>query len=147
MLELDLTAADNNGYKNFKVGANKCWITSVSSKTSQNGNKMLVINLRDKEGATLKDHLVLTESAMWRVKQFLKACQLPHNGKVTIDEKDITGRHIIVNCYAEAYTKQDGTEGTAMRIKEFIIDKDFSFAPKTETTPSEEKIAEEDIPI
>jgi hypothetical protein len=140
MLELDLTAADNNGYKNFKIGANKCWITGVSSKTSQSGNKMLVIKLRDKEGATLKDHLVLTESAMWRVKQFLKACQLPHNGKVSIDEKDITGRHIIVNCYAEAYKKQDGSDGTLIRVKEFIVDNDYSFAPKEEpkTEPKEE---------
>lgn len=147
MLELDLTAADNNSYKNFKVGANKCWITGVSSKTSQSGNKMLVINLRDKEGATLKDHLVLTESAMWRVKQFLKACQLPHNGKVSIDEKDITGRHIIVTCYAEAYTKQDGTEGTAIKVKEYSIDKDYSFAPKTEATPSEEKKKDDEVPF
>ena len=139
MLELDLTAADNNGYKDFKVGANKCWITNVTSKLSQSGNKMLVVMLRDKEGATLKDHLVLTESAMWRVKQFLKACQLPHNGKVSIDEKDITGRHIIVNCYAEAYKKDDGTEGTSIKVKEFIMDKDYSFAPKTEAVPSEEK--------
>ena len=146
MLELDLTAADNNGYKDFKVGANKCWITSVTSKLSQSGNKMLVVMLRDKEGATLKDHLVLTESAMWRVKQFLKACQLPHNGKVSIDEKDITGRHIIVNCYAEAYKKDDGTEGTSIKVKEFIMDKDYSFAPKTEAVPSEEK-KDDEVPF
>lgn len=147
MLELDLNQATDNGYKNFKVGMNKCWITNVVKKTSQNGNDMLVVLLKDKEGATLKDHLVLTPAAMWRVKQFLKACQLPHNGKVTIDEKDITGRHIIVNCYAEAYKKDDGTEGTSMKVKEFIMDADYSFAPKEVAQPKQESGSEEDIPI
>ena len=147
MIELDLTAADNNGYKNFKVGANKCFVTSVSSKLSQNGNKMLVVMFRDKEGATLKDHLVLTESAMWRVKQFLKACQLPHNGKVSIDEKDITGRPLIVNCYAEAYKKDDGTEGTAIRVKEFIIDKDYSLPPSMQQAPEEKKPVQDEVPF
>lgn len=144
MLELDLTAVEG-GYKNFKVGQNKCWITSVAKKDSQNGNKMLVVNLRDKEGATLKDHLVLTPAAMWRVKQFLKACQLPHNGKVVIDEKDLTGRHIIVNCYAEAYKKQDGSDGTLIRVKEFIVDNDYSFAPKEE--PKAEPKEESAVPF
>lgn len=141
MIELDLTAADS-GYKNFKVGSNKCWITSVSKKTSQSGNPMLIVNLLDKEGATLKDHLVLTQQAMWRVKQFLKACQLPHSGKVTIDEKDITGRHLIVNCLAEAYTKDDGTEGTAIKVKEYLVDNDYSFVK-----PEEAKKATEDSNI
>lgn len=137
MIELDLTAADS-GYKNFKVGSNKCWITSVSKKTSQSGNPMLLVNLRDSEGATLKDHLVLTQQAMWRVKQFLKACQLPHSGKVTIDEKDITGRHLIVNCLAEAYTKDDGTEGTAIKVKEYLVDNDYSFVKPEETKKATE---------
>lgn len=145
MIELDLSAVQDNGYKNFKVGQNKCWITNISKKTSQSGNPMLLVNFRDKEGATLKDHLVLTQSAMWRVKQFLKACQLPHNGKVTIDEKDITGRHLIVNCFAEAYKKDDGTEGTAIKVKEFLVDNDYSFA-KPEAVV-EEKEEETDIPL
>lgn len=146
MIELDLSAVQDNGYKNFKVGQNKCWITNISKKTSQSGNPMLLVNFRDKEGATLKDHLVLTQSAMWRVKQFLKACQLPHTGKVTIDEKDLTGRHLILNCIAEAYTKDDGTEGTAIKVKEFLVDNEYSFT-KPEAVKEENKKEGSDIPF
>jgi len=130
MIELDLSQATDNGYKNFKPGMNKCWVTNVVKKTSTNGNAMLVVMFRDAEGATLKDHLVLTPAAMWRVKQFLKACQLPHSGKVTINESDIEHRRLILNCYAEAYKKDDGTEGTSMKVKEFLQDPNFSVAPK-----------------
>lgn len=146
MIELDLSAVQDNGYKNFKVGQNKCWITNISKKTSQSGNPMLLVNFRDKEGATLKDHLVLTQSAMWRVKQFLKACQLPHTGKVTIDEKDIMGRHLIVHCFAEAYKKDDGTEGTAIKVKEFLVDNEYSFT-KTEAVEEEKKAEGSEVPF
>lgn len=143
MLELDLTKAENKEYKNFKVGKNKCYINGVLLKNSQAGNKMLEVRMRDEEGATLVDRLVLTEKAMWRVKQFLKACQLPHNGKVSIDEKQLLNRHFIVDCVAEAYTKQDGTEGTAIKVKEYIEDPDFSFGDDVK----QEEVKEEDIPL
>lgn len=144
MLELDLTNVQNNEYKNFKVGKNKCYINGVLLKNSQAGNRMLEVRMRDAEGATLVDRLVLTDKAMWRVKQFLKACQLPHSGKVTIDEKQLISRHLIVDCVAEAYKKDDGTDGTAIKVKTYIEDPDFSFGDEVkEEAPKEE----EDIPL
>jgi hypothetical protein len=143
MIELDLTNVKETEYKNFKVGKNKCYINGVLLKKSQAGNNMLEVRMRDAEGATLTDKLVLTEKAMWRVKQFLKACQLPHSGKVNIDEKQLLSRHLIVDCVAEAYTKQDGTEGTAIKVKQYIEDPSFSFG---DDAPKEE-IKEDDIPL
>lgn len=146
MLELDLSQVKESQHKNFNVGKNKCYVNGVFLKTSQAGNKMLEVRMRDAEGATLIDKLVLTDKAMWRVKQFLKACQLPHNGKVSIDEKQIVGRHFIVDCVAEAYTKQDGTEGTAIKVKEYLVDNDFSFIDEKKVAELEEK-QYDDVPL
>lgn len=144
MLELDLTKVQNNEYKNFKLGKNKCYINGVLLKNSQAGNRMLEVRMQDAEGATLVDRLVLTDKAMWRVKQFLKACQLPHSGKITIDEKQLLNRHLIVDCFAESYKKDDGTDGTAIKVKTYIEDPDFSFIDEVKEDGPK---AEEDIPL
>ena len=103
MIEIDLSAVPEREYKNFEVGMNKCYVNSIKKTTSQSGNPMLEVWFKRADGAALKDHLVLTPAAMWRVQTFLKACQLPHKGKVSFDEKDILSRHLIVECMAEAY--------------------------------------------
>jgi len=144
MLELDLTNVKSNEYKNFNVGKQKCYINGVLLKTSQAGNKMLEVRFSNADGAKLIDKLVLTDKAMWRVQQFLKACQLPHKGKVNIDEKQLLGRHLIVDCIAESYTKQDGSEGTAIKVKSYIEDPAFSFADEV-TEPEEKEY--DDVPL
>ena len=142
MIELDLSEVQNNTtYKNFDVGMNKCYVNSIKKTTSKNsGNAMLEVWLKRADGATLKDHLVLTPAAMWRVQTFLKACQLPHTGKLKFEEKDILSRHLIVECMAEAYKTQDGQDGTSIKVKKYLADSDFNYeiidkvsAPKEET--------------
>ena len=144
MLNLDLTKVESKEYVNFPVGKNKCWVSNVFKKTPQGGgNSYLEVKLTDGK-ATLVDKLYLTDKAMWRVQQFLKACQLPHKGNVQIDENDIRNRHIIVECVAEAYKKQDGTDGTVIKVKNYIEDSDFSFPTQSEGPVS--NVAEDDIP-
>ena len=139
MIEIDLSEVKNNNtYKNFDVGANKCYVNSIKKAMSQSGNEMLEVWLKRADGATLKDHLVLTPAAMWRVQTFLKACQLPHTGKLRFDEKDILSRHLIVECFAEAYTNKDGQEGTVMKVKKYLKDSDFNYELIQQATAKEE---------
>ena len=147
MLELDLTNVESKEFSNFPVGKTKCWVNKVVKKAPQGqGNPFLEVKLTDGT-ALLTDRIYLTDKAKWRVQQFLKACQLPHEGKVSLDESDIENRHIIVDCFAEAYKKQDGTDGTAIRVKSYNIDPKFSYPAVTPAVaPAEQDVPSEDIP-
>lgn len=152
MIELDLSGVQNNNtYKNFDVGVNKCYVNSIKKTTSKAGNAMLEVWLKRADGATLKDHLVLSPAAMWRVQVFLKACQLPHTGKLKFEEKDILSRHLLVECFAEAYKTQDGQDGTSIKVKKYMPDPDFNYALIDEATKKEEAPKQEqydgDIPL
>ena len=82
MLNLDLTKVESKEYVNFPVGKTKCWVNNIFKKTPQGGGtSFLEVKLTDGR-ATLVDKLYLTDKAMWRIQQFLKACQLPHKGNV-----------------------------------------------------------------
>lgn len=147
MLELDLTNVENKEFANFPVGKTKCWVNKIVKKAPQGqGNPFLEVKLTDGT-ALLTDRIYLTDKAKWRVQQFLKACQLPHTGKLLLDESDIENRHIIVECFAEAYTKQDGTAGTAIRVKSYNADPEFSYPAVTSAeAPAEQDVPSEDIP-
>lgn len=152
MIELDLSVVQNNNtYKNFDVGVNKCYVNSIKKTTSKNsGNAMLEVWLKRADGATLKDHLVLTPAAMWRVQVFLKACQLPHTGKLKFEEKDILSRHLLVECLAEAYKTQDGQDGTSIKVKKYMPDPDFNYAALDQAVKEEAPKQEQydgDIPL
>lgn len=147
MLELDLTNVESKEFATFPVGKTKCWVNKVVKKAPQmGGNSYLEVKLTEGT-ALLTDRIYLTDKAKWRVQQFLKACQLPHKGKVSLDEADIENRHIIVECFAEAYKKQDGTDGTAIRVKSYNIDPEFSYPAVTPAeAPATQDVPSEDIP-
>lgn len=147
MLELDLTNVESKEYATFPVGKTKCWVNKVVKKAPQGGgNAYLEVKLTNGR-ALLTDRIYLTDKAKWRVQQFLKACQLPHEGKVSLDEADIENRHIIVDCFAEAYKKQDGTDGTSIRVKSYNIDPEISYpAVATAGVAVEQDVPSEDIP-
>ena len=134
MLNLDFSKLQEKEY--FKVGDNKAYVNGVAIKTNMNGKRFLEVKLTNGKAA-MTDNIYLLDSTMWRVQQFLKACQLPHKGQVSLDEKSILSRHLIINCVAEAYTKKDGTEGTAIRVKEYKIDPEIGYS-ETESAPAEE---------
>lgn len=147
MFELDLTNVESKEYATFPLGKTKCWVNKVVKKAPQGGgNAYLEVKLTDGT-ALLTDRIYLTDKAKWRVQQFLKACQLPHEGKVSVNEADIENRHIIVECIAEAYKKQDGTDGTAIRVKSYNVDPEFSYPAVTPAeAPAMQDLPSEDIP-
>ena len=134
MLNLDFSKVQEKEY--FKVGDNKAYVNGVAIKTNMNGKRFLEVKLTNGKAA-MTDNIYLLDSTMWRVQQFLKACQLPHKGQVSLDEKSILSRHLIINFVAEAYTKKDGTEGTAIRVKEYKIDPEIVYND-AEIAPAEE---------
>ena len=134
MLNLDFSKVQEKEY--FKVGDNKAYVNGVAIKKNMNGKRFLEVKLTNGK-ASMTDNIYLLDSTMWVVQQFLKACQLPHKGQVSLDEKAILSRHLIINCVAEAYTKKDGTEGTAIKVKEYKIDPEIGYSD-TESSPAEE---------
>ena len=134
MLNLDFSKVQEKKY--FKVGDNKAYVNGVAIKTNINGKRFLEVKLTNGK-SSITDYIYLLDSTMWCVQQFLKACQLPHKGQVSLDEKAILSRHLIINCVEEAYTKKDGTEGTAIKVKEYKIDPEIGYSD-SESAPAEE---------
>lgn len=145
MISVDFTGVVHKEFEQFKPGKNKVYINSIKQKETADGSKKF-LEVHFTDGKTfLTDRVFLTDNSKWRLQEFLKACQLPHKGKVEIDEEDILGRHLIIECVAEAYKKQDGTDGTSIKVKKYLVDSDFGYGPMEEKQP-EEEIGAEDLP-
>jgi len=53
------------------------------------------------------------QKALWRIKQLEVALKAPE----TYEVEDFIGRYVIANVVSENYTKNDGTQGTAFKVK------------------------------
>lgn len=79
-------------------GDYKLKVVSAEEQTSKSGNDMIKLKLRIQnkdgtEGAALFDYLVFSESSLWRVQSFLKACDMDvEEGKdVNIEAAELIG--------------------------------------------------------
>lgn len=96
-------------------------VEDAMEKTSNSGNDMIELQLRiirhDKtEGPAMKDWLVFSEKAYWRVDQFLIAAgKHPGEGEeVSLDADELIGVEVGASLVQE---KTD--EGTNMRVKRY----------------------------
>lgn len=139
MISVDFTGVIHKEFEPFKPGKNKVYVNGIKQKETATGDKKF-LEVQFTDGHTrLTERIYLTDASKWRLQEFLKACQLPHTGKVEIAEEDILSRHLIIECVAEAYKKDDGTTGTSIKVKKFLADPDITY------NAVEEKQAEEDI--
>lgn len=112
---------DQNEIIPAKLGITEFEVVGCENKISQNsGNPMLVVECRQIEtGASIRENLVFIPSAFWKIDVFLKACgfAFQKGQKVDVNEQLLKGRRFSAEVYEELYTKQDGTEGKAARIR------------------------------
>lgn len=72
-------------------------IMKFDNKTTANGNECHSYTCQTKDGEQITVNLYLVEKAMWKYKQFVKACGLEARGSVNLDElpKSLIGRKFV----------------------------------------------------
>lgn len=78
----------------------------TDQKTKDNSDLINVefeITEGDFRGRKLWDNFVIKENALWRLKMFLKALDLPHKGQINFDSDDWINKPLKVKVYHDEY--------------------------------------------
>jgi hypothetical protein len=116
-------------------------VTRVEDAISATGgNPMLKLELTERHTqAVVKDQLVFTPKAAWKIDLFLKACgfSFEKGESVDVDESLILNKRFSAQVGIEEYTKQDGSTGKVNRIGRYEFPAVGTAKPKAkpETKP------------
>ena len=139
--KLDLTNVET--FVRMSEGVHRVKVVSCEDKESQSGDDMLVIAFEavngDDKGARLYDNFVLTDKALWKLKQFLQAIGIKCDGKIVLDTDKLIGKICDVEVFHEEYNGQlrakagEYTKAIASRVDD---DEDFDDDEEEEETPA-----------
>ncbi len=90
-------------------------VTGVSQGKTQNLNDVEKVIFSDKNGLSISDEFVITDKALYRMKNFVKALKL----EMTTNTDEWVGRYVVINVVAENYTKNGGGVGVKFVIKSY----------------------------
>lgn len=149
--KLDMTNVET--FVRMSEGNHRVKIVSCEDKESQSGDDMLVVafeatNGEDK-GARLYDNFVLTDKALWKLKQLLQALGIKCDGKIVLDTDKLIGKICDVEVFHEEYNGQlrakagEYTKATASRVDE---DEDEDFDEEEETPKKKSESAPKKAP-
>ena len=106
--KLDLTNVES--YTRMNEGRHRVKIVSCEDKTTQAGDDMIAIAFEsisgDDKGSRVYDNFVLTEKALWKLKQLLKALGVKCDGKIVLDTEKLVGKKCEAEIYHEEYNGQ-----------------------------------------
>lgn len=80
---------------------------------TKNGNKVLKVFFKTKEGELYIEEIVMTVDSLWRLKILTKALKMPN----VVDTDMMTNRYVYGQFLSENYNKNDGTVGTKVVAK------------------------------
>lgn len=80
---------------------------------TKNGNKVLKVFFKTKEGELYIEEIVMTIDSLWRLKILTKALKMPN----VVDTDMMTNRYVYGQFLSENYNKNDGTVGTKVVAK------------------------------
>lgn len=99
---------------------------------TKNGNKVLKVFFKTKEGELYIEEIVMTVDSLWRLKILTKALKMPN----VVDTEMMANRYVYGQFLSENYNKNDGTVGTK------VVAKSWEPSELTNTMQAEpEKIA------
>lgn len=109
-----------------EAGTYKLRVIEAQEDTSKAGNEIIKLKLRvimddGSDGPALFDYLVFSESAGWKIDQFLSACgQHPGEGKeVELDADAMIGWECEAELTVESYDGKKSNKVQSYIIKEF----------------------------
>lgn len=105
VLKLDMTNVES--FSKCSEGIHTVKAISFEEKNTQNGDDMIAATLEvtkgNDKGCRLFDNFVLTDKALWKLKQFLVAVGVKADGKVAIDLDKLIGKVCDVEVFHEEY--------------------------------------------
>lgn len=104
-IKMDFTGVE--AYSRCSEGIHRAKIAEIQEKTSQGGDDMLQIKMEVVAGAdkgcTVFDNCVLTDKALWKLKQLLTAIGVKCDGKVAVDLDNLIGKVCEIEVSHEEY--------------------------------------------
>lgn len=133
-------------------GQHTAKIVEVQENTTQAGDDMLTMAFEvirgDSKGARVYDNFVLTDKALWKLKQLLQVVGVKCDGKIALDLDKLVGKICDIAVYHEEYNGK-----TKARIDEYIAlkheaddDDEDEFDDEEEEEVEEEKPAKKKAP-
>ena len=106
MIKLDFSNVTGGNFEPLPAGDYKLEIEKVEEKTSKAGNPMLnvtfnVVDHEEYEGRKVFDLYVLTEKALWKLKDLFIAIGKDVDGIIEFDPQDLVGEMFIGNITVE----------------------------------------------
>ena len=104
-IKMDFTGVE--AYSRCSEGIHRAKIAEIQEKTSQGGDDMLQVKMEVVAGAdkgcTVFDNCVLTDKALWKLKQLLTAIGVKCDGKVAVDLDNLIGKVCDIEVSHEEY--------------------------------------------
>lgn len=113
---------------------------------TKNGNKILKVFFKSREGELYIEEIVMTIDSMWRLKTLTKALKMPN----VVDTDQMIDRFVFGNFTQENYTRNDGTVGQKVVSKSWEpseLTNTLTETPKVNVAPSIEVDTSETIPF
>lgn len=113
---------------------------------TKNGNKILKVFFKSREGELYIEEIILTQEALWKLKVITKALKMPN----VIDTELMVNRYVFGNFIQENYNKNDGTVGQKIVAKSWEssdLTNTLSEVPKVNVMPTIEVDDNGEIPF
>ena len=116
-MKLDFSGVES--YTKCAEGQHTAKIVEVQENTTQAGDDMLTMVFEvirgESKGAKVFDNFVLTDKALWKLKQLLQVVGVKCDGKIALDLDKLVGKVCDIAVYYEEYNGK-----TKARIDEYI---------------------------
>ena len=107
-LNLDFTGVDS--YSKATEGIHTAKVAEITEKETQSGDPMLQfifeVTKGESRGCKVFENFVLTDKALWKLKQFLQAIGMQANGKLKLDLDKLIGRVVDIEVFHDEYNGQ-----------------------------------------
>lgn len=112
MAILNLDFSNVKELTNLSIGKHVLKVTKVEQQQASTGNNMLAVSFVNGAGEVGIDYFVLTEAALWKLRDLLQALfKAPFKGLVNLNTDTMIGKTCEATAKEEEYMKQDGTPG------------------------------------
>ena len=141
--KLDFSKVES--YTRCAEGQHTAKIVEVQENTTQAGDDMLTMVFEvikgDSKGARVFDNFVLTDKALWKLKQLLQVVGIKCNGKIALDLDKLVGKICDIAVYHEEYNGK-----MKARIDEYIALKRDDYDDEDDDEDEDEEPEEKPAP-
>jgi hypothetical protein len=109
-------------------GEYRATVRDAKEDTSTAGNTMIILSLKIQgHDVTVRENLVFTEKAFFKVDQFLKSCgKHPGEGEyIDIEPDDMIGWECKARLKTETYKDKFGNDRLGNKVESFIFNDEF----------------------